>query len=131
MSNAIAEPLDPVTIGYKIKMQSKRFGNATLGRIETSLNTTESGYRLEVVTRFQGMATIISGSNLRESCEFTVQDDRIVSQHYEGGRIKPSEHLDLLQKAGFTQVDCLKKFEISIDEPTTANNYACFKAVKF
>ena len=49
---------------------------------------------------------------------------------YEGGRIKPSEHLDLLKEAGFAQVDCLKKFEISIDQPTTANNYACFKAVK-
>ena len=49
---------------------------------------------------------------------------------YEGGRIKPSEHLELLQKAGFHNPECLEEFEKSIDNPTTANNYACFKAIK-
>jgi len=49
---------------------------------------------------------------------------------YEGGRVKPSEHLALLQEAGFSSSICLEKFEISVDQPTTANNYACFKAVK-
>ena len=53
------------------------------------------------------------------------------SRHeYEGGRIKPSEHLDLLQKAGFQDPVCLGEFEKSIDNPTTANNYACFLAIK-
>ena len=49
---------------------------------------------------------------------------------YEGGRIKPSEHIELLQLAGFRNVECLAEFEKSIDYPTTSNNYACFKAVK-
>ncbi len=53
------------------------------------------------------------------------------SKHqYEGGRIKPSEHLELLRKAGFQDPVCLEEFEKSIENPTTANNYACFKATK-
>lgn len=49
---------------------------------------------------------------------------------YEGGRIKPSVHLALLKKAGFRSVSIIKELEKNVMEPTTANNYSCFKAVK-
>ena len=49
---------------------------------------------------------------------------------YEAGRIKPSEHIDLLQLAGFQSVECIKEFEKDVDNPTTANNYSCFFAKK-
>jgi len=49
---------------------------------------------------------------------------------YEAGRIKPSEHLKLLNRVGFSSVVCVKEFETNIEQPTTANNYACFRAVK-
>jgi len=49
---------------------------------------------------------------------------------YEAGRIKPSEHLDLLEQAGFQKAECIKMFEEDLENPTTANNYACFLAVK-
>lgn len=49
---------------------------------------------------------------------------------YEEGRIKPSIHIDLLQSVGFGEVKCLKEFEKEVMNPTTANNYACFMAVK-
>ena len=49
---------------------------------------------------------------------------------YEPGRIRPSEHLSLLGKAGFQSWECLKHFETDIECPTTSNNYSCFKAVK-
>ena len=49
---------------------------------------------------------------------------------YEGGRIKPSEHLELLRKVGFLDPECLEEFEKSVENPTTSNNYACFKAIK-
>ena len=52
------------------------------------------------------------------------------THEYEGGRIKPSEHLQLLQEAGFTTAICLEKFDTNVENPTTANNYACFKATK-
>lgn len=47
---------------------------------------------------------------------------------YEGGRIKPSVHLNLLHSVGFQSAICVKEFEINIVNPTTANNYACFEA---
>lgn len=49
---------------------------------------------------------------------------------YEKGRIKPSEHLDLLISCGFRKVECLKIFEENKEKPTTSNNYACFVAIK-
>ena len=53
------------------------------------------------------------------------------SKHeYEGGRIKPSEHLTLLRKVGFQNPLCLEEYEKSVENPTTANNYACFMAIK-
>lgn len=93
MANAMAEPLEPVAIRYKIQLQSERFGNATLGRIQTSVSTTDSGYQIDSVTKFQGMATIFSGSNLRESCEFTLEGGRAIPQKYEGGKIKSTDYV--------------------------------------
>ena len=52
------------------------------------------------------------------------------TREYEGGRIKPSEHRELLKNAGFNEVTCIAEFEKSIDNPTTSNNYACFRAIK-
>ncbi|MGI9548170.1 MAG: hypothetical protein ACR2MM_13080, partial [Flavobacteriaceae bacterium] len=49
---------------------------------------------------------------------------------YEGGRIKPSEHLELLKIAGFLDPQCIEEFETDIENPTTANNYAFFRAGK-
>ncbi len=92
----MSAPLDPVSISYKIQMESERFGNATLGRIETKLTTTDSGYQIDSVTKFQGMATIISGSNLREQCEFKLEEGRAITHRYEGGRIKAFDY-----KVGF------------------------------
>lgn len=52
------------------------------------------------------------------------------NHEYEGGRIRPSEHIKLLRSAGFKTINCLEEFEKNLKNPTTANNYACFRAVK-
>lgn len=49
---------------------------------------------------------------------------------YEGGRIRPSEHLKLLKSSGFSKVKSIAEFEKDVLNPTTANNYACFRAIK-
>lgn len=51
-----------------------------------------------------------------------------VNRAYEKGRIEVATHLKLLEAAGFQSVQCLKKFEVDIVNPTTSNNYACFEA---
>lgn len=49
---------------------------------------------------------------------------------YEPGRITVGRHLELLRAAGFRRADCLVYLEKEVDHPTSANNYACFEAVR-
>ena len=49
---------------------------------------------------------------------------------YEGGRLKPTLHLDMLKRAGFRKIACIGEFEVNVENPTTANNYSCFEAIK-
>ena len=49
---------------------------------------------------------------------------------YEPGRITIGRHLELLAAAGFVEPHCLVHLEPNVDEPTPANNYACFQAVR-
>ena len=51
-------------------------------------------------------------------------------QEFEGGRFYVSGHMDLLDDAGFSNAKCLSHFEVEIDHPTPAQNYACLKAGK-
>ncbi len=86
----IQSPLDPVSIEYKIRIS--KFGNAILGRVQSSLSTTESGYTIESVTKAQGMALLLMQSNLQESCEFEVVDGRAVARNYTGGTVDKMQY---------------------------------------
>jgi len=89
---AHSEPLDPTLISYKIKLESSTFGNATLGKVETKLSTTDKGYAIESLTKTQGMASIIIGSDYQESCEFQVKDGEAVARNYRGGRVGKTDY---------------------------------------
>lgn len=84
--------LSPATISYKIKFESSKFGNATLGRVENILKATESGYTMDSITKAQGMAAIIMGSNEQQSCDFEVINGRTVSNRYDGGRTGKTDY---------------------------------------
>jgi SAM-dependent methyltransferase len=49
---------------------------------------------------------------------------------YEPGRFEVDRHLELLSQAGFSRPSSLGHFETNIDNPTSAQNYACLIAVK-
>lgn len=87
-----AASLEPVSISYSIGLDSSKFGTATLGKIKTNLSKTDTGYSIESVTRFQGMAAIITGSNHQESCEFSVEEGQAITHQYSGGRIGKNEY---------------------------------------
>jgi len=91
-ANADSVPLDPASIIYKIKFKSSRFGNATLGRVETKLTETSDGYAIENLTKTQGMAAIIIGSNYHESCEFHIEEGLAVAKDYKGGRVGKTDY---------------------------------------
>lgn len=48
---------------------------------------------------------------------------------YEPGRITPSRHLELLRAAGFRDVQLPAYLEKDVENPTSANNYACFAGI--
>lgn len=83
---AVAAPqLEPVTIVYTINLLSDKYGNATLGKVETELIKTQNGYAVSSATKAQGIAAILMGSNRREACRFSVHEGRAVSSAYAGG----------------------------------------------
>ena len=49
---------------------------------------------------------------------------------FECGRFEVARHLEMLKKVGFRLPTCLSLFEIEINSPTPAQNYACLKALK-
>lgn len=50
-------------------------------------------------------------------------------QDYEPGRFEIAQHVQLLHQANFRQAECLLVLEQELDNPTSAQNYACFKAI--
>ena len=49
---------------------------------------------------------------------------------YEAGRFEIRRHLELLRSAGFSDPKSLAQFEVNIESPTAAQNYACLVAVR-
>jgi SAM-dependent methyltransferase len=49
---------------------------------------------------------------------------------YEPGRFEVDRHLELLRQAGFKDPTSVALFEHNLDNPTSAQNYACLMAVK-
>lgn len=92
MSKSHAAEFEPVNVSYSVGLDSSKFGTATLGKINTTLKTTQTGYAINSVTRFQGMAAIITGDNHQESCEFNVENGKAVTEKYSGGKIGKNEY---------------------------------------
>jgi hypothetical protein len=86
------EPLEPITIAYTINLVSDKYGNATLGKIETVLSKVDGGYAVSSATKAQGIAAILLGSNYQEACNFSVEQGRAVSNDYSGGRRDLSDY---------------------------------------
>jgi len=103
--------LEPVSIEYIVRLDHEKLGNATLGRTETILTKQDIGYAVHTKTKAQGLAAIIIGSNEQQSCQFSVEQGRAVSNSYSGGRTDSSDYqveFDWEQrKIGFNSGDSL------------------------
>lgn len=88
---AFALELRPVTISYEISFVSDKYGNATLGNLITSLSKDKQGFSVVSATKAQGLAAILLGSDIQETCRFTVENERIIPQSYSGKRNQPSD----------------------------------------
>ena len=52
------------------------------------------------------------------------------SSEFEPGRFAIARHIELLHAAGFADARCLAHLEANREHPTSAQNYACFVAVR-
>ncbi len=84
-SSAVAAALpDELTVIYRVEL-----GTSRLGRLVTTLRKMENDYEVEAVTRAEGMAAILLGGTVRETCSFQA----------DGIGIKPNKYLRI--KEGF------------------------------
>lgn len=85
LAQAEQKPFTPVAISYEVSLQSSRLGNATLGELQTKLQSSASGYKVVSETKAEGMAAVLMGSSLKETCDFKIQNQEVVSKDYQGG----------------------------------------------
>jgi len=84
--------VNELSITYKLKLQSSSYGNATLGKITNTFSKSENSFTVKSVTKAQGIAAIIIGSNEQQSCDFIMQDGYAVTQRYVGGNLKKDKY---------------------------------------
>jgi len=94
-SNAQTNPtaeFDEISITYKLSIQSKSYGNATLGKLTNTLSKTDVGFSAKSVTKTQGIAAILIGSNEQQSCDFIMENGLAIPQRYSGGTLKKDQY---------------------------------------
>lgn len=91
-ASSFAAELKPMTINYTVSIDSDKLGNATLGRLATTLTKTDTGYEVYSQTKAQGFAVIMLGTNIEEKCKFSITDGRVVSDQYSGGKKKRTDY---------------------------------------
>ena len=107
-NNAIENPIEEVEVTLKIKLQSSTYGNATLGKLTNTFKKTETGYSVNSVTKAQGIAAIVIGSNEQQSCDFTFDHKTNIATpvSYSGGTIKKEKY-----RVNFNWEDRIFQFE--------------------
>lgn len=79
LRTASAAPLpDHLTLTYKVML-----GSATLGRLVTELSKVGDGYQVQARTRAEGLAAIILGGTVHETCSFQTGQNGLRPTHFE------------------------------------------------
>lgn len=81
-------------VTFKLSIKSKTYGNATLGKFTNVFTKTETGYNVNAVTKTQGIAAIILGSNEQQTCDFSYDADnnKATPTSYSGGTLKKEKY---------------------------------------
>ncbi|MDH5632147.1 MAG: class I SAM-dependent methyltransferase [Gammaproteobacteria bacterium] len=86
------------------------------------------GSRDNINTVYQRSFSTLNSGGVLINGDFIKPIDAV--QEFEGGRIYIAEHLESLDKLGYSNPRCLSVFETELDNPTSAQNYACIMAEK-
>ncbi|MBX2846890.1 MAG: DUF3108 domain-containing protein [Acidiferrobacterales bacterium] len=79
-----SQELKPIVLTYTVNLVGSKLGNATIGRLETSLSISENTFKAVSNTKAQGLAAILMGSDLHLNCEFSAEPGRALSKEYSG-----------------------------------------------
>lgn len=74
----LAAMLQPYSIKYKVRLNSSKLGNTTLGKVETNVSKTDTGFLVQSIAKSQGMGAILLG-RMQEKCQFSISDKRAIS----------------------------------------------------
>ena len=80
--------IDSISLSYTIKLVGSKLGNATVGRLETTLTRYNNNYTSQSTTKAQGLAAILMGGDIHLNCEFRTEPGLALSQKYAGGNKK-------------------------------------------
>ena len=85
------------------------------------------GSQENVKTVYKGCVQTLETSGLLLNGDFIKPDK--ARHEFEPGRFEITKHIEMLHSVGFNHAECLVMLEEEIMSPTSAQNYACFKAV--
>lgn len=116
------------------------FGIAELGSLISTLTKKSDHYEVTAETRAEGLASILLGGVVRETCSFKVDDNAVMPEHYqivregrEGFEHSASfdwDHRRVMFNSGFNQViasgyivdNCSAPFAFIVGGPSTFKN---------
>lgn len=94
------------------------------GAIVSTWALHDLGADAHIASVYQQARAVLPGGGLFLNGDFVKPDESPFE--YEPGRITPARHKELLEEAGFRDVQRLAYLEKDVENPTSANNYACF-----
>lgn len=86
------------------------------------------GSQENVAWVYKNCAQVLPAGGILFNGDFIKPDKAI--HEYEPGRFEIAKHIEFLLKVGFKTAECLLLLEEECKSPTSAQNYACFKAIK-
>ena len=86
--------LTDLEVTFKLSLNSSTYGNATLGKFANVFTKTDTGYNVNAVTKAQGIAAIMIGSNEQQTCDFTYDPEtyKATPINYAGGTLKKEKY---------------------------------------
>jgi len=86
------------------------------------------GSQENVALVYKTCAQVLPVGGILLNGDFIKPDNAI--HEFESGRFEIAKHIEFLLNVGFKSAECLVVLEEEIKSPTSAQNYACFKAIK-
>jgi SAM-dependent methyltransferase len=97
------------------------------GAVVSTWTLHDLGSEANTATVYQRCKSVLPPGGMLVNADFIKPNG--TKFEYEPGRFSVERHVDILSSLGFESVECVGIFELELEAPTPAQNYACFKAI--